>query len=160
MDKKPLLKLFEEQIAEMLRVLTQAALEAHAAATHTESKAEDQYDTRGLEASYLAGAQSRRALELEQLLNLYRFLDLSPFTAQTPIASTALVELGSEEGQKSLYLLMPLGGGMQTDWNGRNVQVVTPQSPIGEALLGKRVGDQISVEIRKVTKDYDILAVY
>ena len=68
MNKKQIIKSFEEQIAQALSVMTQAALHAHEAATHGESKAEDQYDTRGLEASYLAGAQSRRAMELEEAL--------------------------------------------------------------------------------------------
>jgi hypothetical protein len=114
-SKKALLQLFDAKIAEMLRVLTQSALEAHAAATHSESKAEDQYDTRGLEASYLAGAQSRRAMELEQILNTYRFIDLKTFGSDVPIASTALIELRPEEGTPSLYLLMPNGGGMTVD---------------------------------------------
>ncbi|NBU22139.1 hypothetical protein EBS43_12140, partial [bacterium] len=41
-----------------IELSAQAALEA---ATHEESKAEDQHDTRGLEASYLARAQASRA---------------------------------------------------------------------------------------------------
>ena len=60
MNKRDLLNLFANKIAEDLLVMTKAALAAHEAATHSESKAEDQYDTRGLEASYLAGAQSKR----------------------------------------------------------------------------------------------------
>lgn len=158
-EKKALLHLFEATIAERLRVHTQSALEAHAAATHTESKAEDQYDTRGLEASYLAGAQSRRAMELEQLLNTYRFIDLKSFGADSPIAATALVELKPESGATSFYLLMPIGGGMNVTWQGRSVQTITPQSPMGEALLGKRQGDDITVQIKNLLKDYEIVSV-
>jgi hypothetical protein len=51
-----------------------AAKSAHEAATHAESKAEDQYDTRGLEASYLAEAQAKRAAELERLVRMYEAL--------------------------------------------------------------------------------------
>lgn len=157
-DKKALLQLFEAKILEMLRVLTQSALDAHAAATHTESKAEDQYDTRGLEASYLAGAQSRRAMELEQSLNVYRFVDLKAFNDETPIASTALIELKSEEDRSTFYLLMPQGGGMNVLWEGVKVQTVTPQSPVGEALLGKKVGDEISIFVEGKDRDFEIVA--
>ncbi len=159
MDKKALLAQFENQIAANLAVLTQAALAAREAATHSESKAEDQYDTRGLEASYLAGAQSRRAAELEELLAIYRHIDLKTFSATTPIAATALIELDFE-GTSSLYLLMPKGGGMGATWEGRPVQVITPQSPLGEALLGKKAGDYIQVQIQRSKKDYDILKVW
>lgn len=157
MLKRELLKLFEDHIAATLGTLIQAANEAREAAIHTESKAEDQYDTRGLEASYLAGAQSRRAVELEQLLNTFRFVDIKEFSKEDAIASTALIELESEDGTRSTYLMMPLGGGLSVKWNGRNVQCITPSSPLGETLLKKRVGDQISIEIKGKTRDYDIV---
>jgi transcription elongation GreA/GreB family factor len=158
-SKKALVQLFEGKIAEMLRVITQSALEAHAAATHEESKAEDQYDTRGLEASYLAGAQSRRAMELEEMLNTYRFVDLKTFDGKSAIASTALIELQPEEGAPSLYLLMPNGGGMSVDWKGRKVQTITPQSPLGSALLGKRIGDEIGISVEGKIKDFEIISI-
>ena len=47
-------------------MLTQAALSTHAEATDEENKAEDKYDTRGLEASYLAIGQSKAAEEATQ----------------------------------------------------------------------------------------------
>jgi transcription elongation GreA/GreB family factor len=158
MDKRAILKKFEDQIADSLSVLTQAAVAAHEAATHAEAKAEDQYDTRGLEASYLAGAQSRRAMELEELLALYRHVDLKDFDDTTPIASTAIVELESD-GKKGWYFLMPKGGGLSITHDGKKILVVTPQSPLGEALLTRAVGDQVSVEINRVVHDYDILSV-
>ncbi len=153
------MKLYEDQIATSLAAIIQAANEAREAAIHTESKAEDQYDTRGLEASYLAGAQSRRAGELEQLLNTFRFVDIKEFSSNDVIASTALIELEAEDGIRSLYLMMPLGGGLSVKWNGKTVQVVTPSSPLGETLLKKKVGDQVSIDIKGKTKDYDIVAI-
>lgn len=159
MDKRELIRKLEAQIKADLDVQTQAALAAHGAATHTESKAEDQYDTRGLEASYLAGAQSKRAMELQEMLDLYRYVDLKTFGPDTPLASTALVELECE-GKRYFYLVMPKGGGLSATIDGKTVHVITPQSPVGEALLGRRVGDQIEVEIQRVVRDYDIVAAW
>src|SRR3954467_10272478 len=113
-DKKALLRDLESQAATALGVLRQAALAAHEAAVHAESKAEDQYDTRGLEASYLAGAQSKRALELEELMALFRHIDILAFGPTTPIAATALVEARSEE-TVFYYLVMPKGGGLSAE---------------------------------------------
>ncbi len=159
MNKRELLALFEQQIAASLAVIIQSANGAREAAIHTESKAEDQYDTRGLEASYLAGAQSRRATELEQLLNTFKFVDIKEFNNESTIASTALIELEAEDGQRSLYLMMPLGGGLSVKWGDRTVLCVTPASPLGDNLLKKRVGDQISITIKGKTRDYDIVAI-
>ena len=161
MDKRLIFaKISRSRLPEaLLSVATQSALSAHEAATHGENpRPEDQYDTRGLEASYLAGAQSRRAMELEEALALYRHLDLATFTQKTPISSTALVELDCE-GKRSFYLLMPLRGGMTVTFEGKQIQTVTPQSPMGSALLGRRVGDEIQVEIQRVIRDYEVISI-
>ncbi len=158
-DKKAILKLFQDQIAASLAVLVQAANAAHEAATHAESKAEDQYDTRGLEASYLAGAQSRRALELEQAITLFRHLDVAQFDEKSTIAATALVEL--RDGEKaSWYYLLPLGGGLKAEFEGKTIQTITPQSPLGGAILGRRQGDEVQIQIQNKTRDYEIVGVW
>jgi transcription elongation GreA/GreB family factor len=159
-DKKQILERLEAQVSATLTTLKNAARSAHEAATHAESKAEDQYDTRGLEAAYLAGAQSKRVAELEELLALFRFVDLRPFGEGIPIASTALVELLNEQGVRSTFFLMPKGGGMQVSMLGKTIQVITPQSPLGEALLGRRVGESVQVEINGVTKEFEITALW
>jgi len=155
MDKEAIRKQFIAQIKGDLDVLVQSALAAKEAATHSESKAEDQYDTRGLEASYLAGAQSERVTELEGLLAVYRNLDLEAFNDETPLRSTALIELSSEN--KTLYcLLMPQGGGRSLEFEGKRVQVVTPQSPLGQALLGRKPGDEIEVRTQ-IVREFTIV---
>lgn len=146
---------FAREIEKDLKVLIQAAHAAHDAATHSESKAEDQYDTRGLEASYLAGAQSKRAQELEELLALFRHLDVKDFTTEDKIASTALIKLTNDK-KVSYFFLMPKGGGLTISHDGKTITLITPQSPMGEALLGKKVGDEIEVRIGKSVNDYEI----
>lgn len=158
MTKKDILKKFEDGIASDLAVLTRAALAAHDAATHVESKAEDQYDTRGLEASYLAGAQSKRAMELEEMLALFKFVDVKVFDATTPIASTALIALHDEEGARHWYLMMPKGGGRSVKLEDRTIHCITPVSPLGEALLGRKVGDQIIIRLQGREREYDVAA--
>src|SRR5689334_15606079 len=60
------LRLIEEIITALeaeLANYARSARAAHAEATDEQSKAENKYDTRGLEASYLARGQSRQAAE-------------------------------------------------------------------------------------------------
>ncbi len=158
MDKSKIRSILEAQLVADLAMLTQSALAAKEAATHSESKAEDQYDTRGLEASYLAGAQAKRVVELEGLLAQLRHMDFRSFNAQTPISSTALIELQAED--KTLHcLLLPEGGGRSVVYDGKSIQITTPQSPLGEALLGRKQGDEIEVRTA-VTRDYLIHQVW
>src|SRR4051795_10826976 len=109
MNKRRLVETIQIHLAEELATLVQAAKAAHEAATHEESKAEDQHDTRGLEASYLAGAQASRAAELRQQQHVFRTLALRDFGPEESIGVGALVEL-EIDGKRSLYLLLPIGG--------------------------------------------------
>ncbi len=159
LHKKEILEKFIARLEADLAVLVQASLAAHDAAVNSESKAEDKYDTRGLEASYLAGAQSKRAMELQATLNQFKHVDIKSFDAKSKIVSTALVELDDEDGHKTWCMLMPSGGGITVEHNGVTVQCITPQSPLGEALLGTTAGDQISVFVRGKMRDLDIISV-
>lgn len=154
-DKNLLLEKIKAQLAEELAFLTKAAKAAHDAATNEESKAEDQYDTRGLEASYLAGAQSQRAAEVQKTLALYQTLELKAPAAGAPIAATALVELESG-GKTSLYFIAPYGAGMNLEIDGVTVHVITSQSPLGEELIGRKPGDLVEVELRNGVREYRI----
>lgn len=158
MDKKKLIEKFAGLIEEDLKILIHSAQVAHEAATHTESKAEDQYDTRGLEASYLAGAQARRASQLESDLRVFRTIEVLFFSQESKIQATAFVTVECD-GKSAYYLFMPCGGGLNLSVDGKRIQVVTPQSPIGEALLGKKVGDQFTLLLQGHTKDFDIISV-
>ena len=60
-DKQAIIDRLVEKLQSEAEALVRAAQAAHEAATHEESRAEDHHDTRGLEASYLAGAQAQRA---------------------------------------------------------------------------------------------------
>lgn len=136
----------------------EAAKATYEAATHEESKPENQYDTRGLEASYLAGAQEKRVFDIEELLSICKHLSLKSFSENDPISSTALVEI-ELHGKKSFVFLMPKGGGQILNFEGHSVQVITPASPLGEALLGLRVGDSALVEMGSNTKEYEIVSI-
>src|SRR5258705_4126387 len=79
-------------LTESLSVLEKAARASHAEATHESSKAESKYDTRGLEAAYLAGGQARQAKEILDSIKAFESLATRNFAPGEPIELTALVE--------------------------------------------------------------------
>src|SRR3954466_5889588 len=118
MDKRRLVETIKTHLAEELATLMQAAKAAHEAATNDESKAEDAHDTRGLEASYLAGAQAQRAAELQAQITMGKFLPLREYGPEDVACPAALVEL--EHGQtRAFYFIAPQGGGLITQMDGR-----------------------------------------
>src|SRR3954452_6187110 len=100
MDKRRLIETIQAHLAEELATLMQAAKAAHEAATHEESKPEDQYDTRGLEASYLARGQAERLAQLQKLATILKTHPPRSFGPKEAVAPGALVELDSE-GKRS-----------------------------------------------------------
>ena len=141
MNKRALIQKIVAKLTSELEVYFRAAQASRAEATHEQSKAESKYDTRGLEASYLARGQSKQAAELEVAIAEFERLDARKFAAGEAISVGALVEL-EIGGESSFYFLGPRAGGTEVVQEKKAVLVITPQSPLGAQLLGKKPGDR------------------
>jgi transcription elongation GreA/GreB family factor len=140
-NKRALIKKITAKLAGELELYFRAAQYARAEATHEQNKPENKYDTRGLEASYLARGQSRQAAELEAAIVEFEKLGAKPFADGEAIGLGALVEL-EHGGEKTLYFLGPRAGGTEVLHDRREILVITPQSPLGVQLLGRKAGDR------------------
>jgi transcription elongation GreA/GreB family factor len=158
LNKKHLLELIRAQLELDLKSAIAAAVATYEAATHEESKPENEYDTRGLEASYLASAQSKRAGEIEELLAICKQLDSKSLDPDSPVQAGALVELNLHEQKKTVFVL-PKGGGMTFQIDGHAVQIITPVSPLGQAIIGLSAGDVTQVEVGGAGRECEILSV-
>lgn len=154
-NKAELFKKLKSEIDTQLQLAVDAVQVTLDVATHEENKPENKYDTRGLEASYLARAQSERVLDLKAVKVVIDSLKMRDFSHGQPIAVSALIQL--ETNGKTLWvLLLPKGGGQSFEFNNVSIKVITPKSPLGSQLVGKTVDD--SVEIKHTV--YDIIAVH
>ena len=143
-DKQALVAGLRAAIAGDLETATRSARDAAEAATHEENRPENDKDMRSTEASYLARGQAERVRELERSDDALRSLELRPFGPGDAIAAGSLV-IVEHGGSSTAYLLAPAGGGIRTTAGGIVVQVVTPRSPLGQALLGRSAGDVTQV---------------
>jgi len=141
MNKRAIIKKIISRLTEELGIYFRAAQFSRAEATHESSKAESKYDTRGLEASYLARGQSRQAAELEAAIAEFEKLPAKKFGADDPIGLGALVEL-ENGGENFFYFIGPRAGGTEVLHDKKEILVITPQSPLGEQLLGKIQGER------------------
>ncbi len=158
LDKRRLINELKDGLGREIDVLRAAAKDAREAATHEEAKPENDKDTRAIEAAYLAGAQADRVRELDRVVNALEFLALRELGDGDPIGLSALVELDLD-GARSHYFLLPVGGGMRASAEGVEVQVVTPQSPMGQALIGKTTGDTVELRLKQARRVYEIVGV-
>ena len=157
MKSVPKTALKAELVAQLEATLASARA-AHASAiegsTHEEARAENDKDTRGLEQSYLARGQAQRVAELEAAIGDVTALALRTFTATSAIAMSALVTV-DEDGTAKHFFLAPAGGGAMLG----AVQVVTPSSPLGRALIGKRLDDEIELQLPGAYRSFVITSV-
>lgn len=145
MNKTAIVNAIIERLEADLNVQIAAASDSHENATSDETRSEGKYDTRALESSYLAEGQGRVAQELAEALQVYRALQVRPFAPGETIALIALIEL--EQGRtKDLYFLGPRSGGLEVQVEGRTILLITPQSPLGRALLGQSGGAEITLD--------------
>lgn len=146
MNKRIVIKKIIARLVGELEVYFRAAQYARAEATHEQNKPENKYDTRGLEASYLARGQSRQAAELESAIADFEKLKARKFAADEPINVGALVQL-ELAGENAFYFIGARAGGTEVEHDGKEILVITPQSPLGEQLLGKKAGDSLSLTL-------------
>lgn len=158
MNKAALVQQIIARLAAELELYGKAARAAHAEATHEQSKAENKYDTRGLEASYLAHGQARQAAEVGQAITQFEALELRAFGPSDPIDLGALVTLAGR-GERSLYFIGPRAGGAEIEHEGQTVLVLTPASPLGRQLLGKRQGARLQLQLGGGRHEYQIASV-
>ncbi len=158
MDKRKLIEHIRSEVEKDVEVLTASAKATIEAVTNEESKPENEYDTRGLEASYLARGQAKRIAEIKEFLVVLKHVVIKDFGPDDKIAGTALIEV-ENNGKKSHLLMMTHGGGVTVTFEGKKIQIVTPNSPLGEALLDLVEGDVAIVEQGDQTREYEILSV-
>lgn len=140
--KDQILEAIRDSLRARLERLLKAAREAHEAATDPGSRAESKYDTRTLEASYLASGQARQVEDLSHAVRMFERLRLPDFAGLGAVGPGALVQLRIE-GEDKWFLLVPAAGGLEVSLQERMITLLSPESPLYQQLLGLAVGELV-----------------
>lgn len=124
--------------------------------THADARSDGSKDMRSTEASYIARGQALRAEALEEDVAKVRAMKVRAFPSEAAVALSAVVEVEDEEGERRVVFVAPAGGGETV---GDGVQVVTPRSPLGRALVGAREGDVVELERGGATSEIELVGV-
>ena len=149
-----------QQLRQELARQSNAAQMAREEAVSEESRAQNKWDTHSQEAAYLAEGQAKLAAEIGASIELYATLPLPDLAAGDVIALGAVVEIESAGGVSAWYFIGPRAGGMEVELEGQILNVLTPQSPLGRQLMGKRAGDEVAVAGRGAPVVQRILSVH
>ena len=131
-----------------------AALEAREGATPDE-KREDARAAHQL--GTIGGAQARRARQAQAEADALATFRPEPALAR--IAVGAIVEIEDDErGEGRTFFLAPAGAGITLTGPGGDgvLSVVTPASPIGKAVIGRKTGEVIDITVDGELREWQI----
>lgn len=157
-NKAQLLAYISDCLQDRLNVAKGAAMQAYQQATAKESVAENKYDTFGLEASYLAHGQARRVAECEEDVARFKLLSVKYDVPSDSVKMGALLCLLDDNDVRQWLFLSPVAGGMKLSFQKKGIVLISPESPLGCALLGKAVDDEVVVNLAGQKKYYEITA--
>jgi hypothetical protein len=147
-DKALVIQSLLAHIRADIEAITDAQRRTQDSVTHEEARSEHSKDTRATESSYLARGLAERMSQLHEAAAKVAAMRPKQFNEADPIQPGALVILDGPQGSVC-YFLAPAGGGVRLEFDSLSVLVVTPEAPIGRALLGKEVDDDVIVKTPK-----------
>lgn len=160
MDKKELV----DQLVRNLEASARAALASrNAAAAEARDGAtpdEKREDARAIhQLASLGRAQQRRAQQA--IADVDRLAQFRPggFPRTAAIAVGAIVEVeDADSGEGRTFFLAPVGAGITLTGPGGDghLSVVTPVSPIGRAVLGKKTGEVVDITVDGDVREWSI----
>jgi transcription elongation GreA/GreB family factor len=139
-------KRLRERLQADIRAITASQDDAQTGATHEEARQEDPKDTRAIEAAYLARGLAERAELMHDALARLTRLEIVDFGADDPVGVTALVGLEDDDGE-SVYFVIPHAAGETVVIDDTTIRIVTPTSPLGQAIIGQYVDDVVDLDL-------------
>jgi hypothetical protein len=156
-DKAELRRRILEALDATRAALMDAQKASQEAATHEETRAESGKDMRSTELSYIARGQAMRVQAIEIERARVAAMPLTTFAPGAALAASALVRIADAQGERRVFLA-PGGGGQRIRVGDEVIDIVTPSSPLGEALLGAYAGDDVTIEKGGRDEELQILA--
>lgn len=158
MDKRALIEQLAWRIRQSAAVAQRATEDAASAARDGATPAEKREDARvALEFQSLAKGQSMRADKARAELAALEAFRPAPLAGNSRITVGAIVEV--EDGDEGrTFFLAPVGAGVELTGDGGDgfLSVVTPASPVGRAVLGRKVGDTFEVDVKGDAREWRI----
>lgn len=160
MDKQELIGQLVDRLSQSARVALTASEALAAEARDGATPDEKREDARAAhQVANIGKAQDRRARQaLAEVDELGRFKPpaLGPGAA---VMLGAIVEIeDADTGDGRTFFLAPVGAGVTLTGPGGDgyLSVVTPASPIGRAVIGRKVGDVVDVTVEGDVREWQI----
>ena len=158
LSKEQVFKQIREGLRNQISGTEKAVEQAREAFKVGDDRAENRGERGAIqEKSWLLSAQAARLDELRRQLFAIENTELEAHSAVS-LGAVVLVE-EPDGGRREHYLVHPALGGTEIEVEGLTLLAISPASPMGAALLGRRAGDEIEVQLPATTRRLTILEV-
>ena len=160
MDKRDLVAQLQAQIRDLAHTAVSASSAAASEARNGATSKEKRTDARvALEYAGLARGQRQRAQRAFEQLSALESFDPTPAAHNGRAEVGSVIEIEDDDtGEGRTLFIAPVGAGIILTGPGGDgiLSVVTPNSPIGRAVLGCQVGDGIDVTVKNTVRAWTI----
>ena len=145
-DKAKILEELAQRLRQKGETFLTSALDAQEEATLADGANQSKSDTRKIEQSWLADALGRRYAATNA--SIERLQEIDPSTQKNEdspsitIGSLVCVEYEGQ-AEEAWFLLVPFKGGDTLESDDIRVKTISADSPIGQNILGKNMGDPV-----------------
>ena len=144
MDKAQFFQCLLSTLRKEVHNAVNAAKDAAEYATNEESRAQSQWDTQGLEASYLAAGQASQARQWADAIENLQSEREDLLKSNSNVCLGALFSCSFGDCVE-YFFFAGTAGGQSILLDGQEVTVITAQSPLAGRLMGLKAGDSFSM---------------
>jgi hypothetical protein len=148
-NKLPVIEAVLDSLRSEFETYVTTSKNARVTGNDAQTKSEGKYDTRSTEENYLADGLAKHALVARQAFEAISATPASDFPPGASISLGALIEL-ELASENAWFFLAPAAGGLEVEVAGRTVTVLTPDSPLGLQLKGRRAGESTMQPASKI----------
>lgn len=143
-DKMNLKELLIRMIKADIEKQRQSFESARQASIDAPGRMQSRYDTMGIESAWVADGLAR-AIQ-EKVLNL-KYLETFQWD-ESPVCvgiGSIVKILSSDSPDPEYFFILPVLSGYELCENGLTVTTLSPETPLGKVLIGKKAGEKIPV---------------
>ena len=144
MDKAQFFQCLLSTLRKEVHNAVNAAKDAAEYATNEESRAQSQWDTQGLEASYLAAGQASQARQWADAIENLQSEREDLLKSNSNVCLGALFSCSFGDCVE-YFFFAGTAGGQSILLDGQEVTVINAQSPLAGRLMGLKAGDSFSM---------------
>jgi transcription elongation GreA/GreB family factor len=142
MNREEIIQIILDELELNLNSLIDSTKDASDHASHEDAQAKSKWDTQAIEASYLAAGHAAKAKKLlEDIQSIHGMLaDIEDHQEQVFAGSVVKCSINKSV---EYFFVSSYGGGLETTFKGLTITVVSPKTPLGQNLIGSKVGDTV-----------------